>query len=347
MQLLFDIKRSLAACPPEKQHNIDKPNGVIFLERKAGKLSALIRENTDGKSLQPREKEKEENRAEGETLSFKQDGVLYEKEVIVVELRADGKLELISGYNRVDHLIETYGDDIIYFYDVVQFESPFYKTMWKRRYNSGPDHRAQGVPNTKGDYVKGLNEAKNNNSFDSTDDDAVRFAIDFMAKGKKSPTQVEAILDLFRQTNSKEVGIRALNTTMANADAKKLGLPTGGYIKNLSNPCFGECGFTRYGGDFKSKIAQWIDIIDQQNVVIQIIGFVQFASHDKIDDQRQKWMDDFNTTLDWLRDHGLGKYVENFKVIGFLAQITTDDKSQGGKPKERGLVDIKGNIIKE
>ena len=53
MQLLFDIKRSLAACPPEKQHNIDKPNGVIFLERKAGKLSALIRENTDGKSLQP------------------------------------------------------------------------------------------------------------------------------------------------------------------------------------------------------------------------------------------------------------------------------------------------------
>ena len=44
MQLLFDIKRSLAACPPEKQHNItDKPNGVIFLERQAGKLKSLVR----------------------------------------------------------------------------------------------------------------------------------------------------------------------------------------------------------------------------------------------------------------------------------------------------------------
>ena len=30
-----------------------------------------------------------------ETISYKQDGVLYEKDVMVVELRKDGKLELM------------------------------------------------------------------------------------------------------------------------------------------------------------------------------------------------------------------------------------------------------------
>ena len=123
---------------------------------------------------------------------------------MVVELRKDGELELISGFNRRNYLMKDYGKDVTYFYDVVQFESPFYKTLWKRRYNSGKDHRAQGVPNTIGSYVKGLIEAKNGDQFVSTDDDAVRAAIDFMADGKKSPEQIEAILSKFRETNSKQ-----------------------------------------------------------------------------------------------------------------------------------------------
>ena len=348
MQLLFDIKRSLAACPPKKQHNItSKPNGVIWLERQAGKLKALTRTNEKGISFQPREKKTEENRAEGETISFSQDGVIYEKEVIVVELREDGKLELISGYNRVEYLLETYGDDIYYFYDVVQFESPFMKTMWKRRYNSGQDHSAQGVPNTQGDYVKGLIEAKNRNQFDAKDDDEVKFAIDFMANGKKSAAQIEAILSKFRETNSKEIGIRALNSDMANSDARLLKLPVKGYQKNIKNNPNLETGFVRGGGDFNSKMITWINLIDHYNQPVQITGFVLFAEHDNILKQRTKWLKDFNACLEWMEDKGLGYYAKQIHFKGFLAQITTEDSSQGGKAKERGLVDVDGNIIKE
>jgi len=343
MQLLFDIKRSLAANPPKNQHGV----GVIFNDRKQGKLKDLVVKNSKGISLQPREKNIEENRAEGETLSFKQDGVLYKKDVMVVELRKDGELELISGFNRRNYLMKDYGKDVTYFYDVVQFESPFYKTLWKRRYNSGKDHRAQGVPNTIGSYVKGLIEAKNGDQFVSTDDDAVRAAIDFMADGKKSPEQIEAILSKFRETNSKEVGIIALNTDMANSYARLLGLPVKGYQKSVKNNPRLETGFVRGSGDFKSKMVTWIDLIDYYNQPVQITGFVMFAEHDNILKQRTKWLKDFNSFLKWMEDKGLGHYSKQIHFKGFIAQITTEDTSQGGKPKDRGLVDVNGKIIRE
>ena len=40
-------------------------------------------------------------------------------------------------------------------------------------------------------------------------------------------------------------------------------------------------------------------------------------------------------------------YSNIVEFNGFIAQITTPDPKQGGKPKERGLVDIHGNIIYE
>ena len=48
-----------------------------------------------------------------------------------------------------------------------------------------------------------------------------------------------------------------------------------------------------------------------------------------------------------MRDKGLDYYADRIQFIGFLAQITIADENQGGKPKERGLVDVNGKIIKE
>ena len=343
MQIQFDINRSLKACPPNKQHG----TGVIHIERKSGKLKDLVTNNHKGVSLQPREKEVENKRADGEVLTFHLDGVLYKKEVMVAELREDGKEELISGYNRRDYLMSNYGDDVTYFYDVVKFETPYYKTMWKRRYNSSDDHRAQGIPNNVGAFLKGLVEAKNGKEFDSTNDDEVRSAIDFMAKGTKSIPQIESILTKFRETNSKEVGIRALNSNMANDDAKKLKLPTKGYVKNLSDPRFGQVGFTRGGGDFTRKIVEYVNHYVNYNEKIKITGFILFAEHDKIKKQRKKWLEDFNKSLEWMRKHLAKEFHDIIEFQGFLAQITTADETQGGKPKERGLVDVNGKIIRE
>ena len=338
-QILFDINRSLKAHPPQKQHG----EGVIHITREKGKLSELIVEDENGVSKQAREKETVENRAEGETITFKQDGVLYKKDVMVVELRPDGKKELISGWNRRQELIDTYGIDTVYFWDLVKFKTPFDKVMWKRRYNSGDDHRAQGVPNKIGDYLKGLNEAKRITSFKWRDDSVVKITIDKMANGKKSEKQIEEILNKFRKTNSKEINVRALNTTMANNKANELNLPVNGLNKST-----GEIGFVRHGGDFGSKITKWIECIDANNgKPIKITGFIVEVVFSKIDKQRETWIENFNKRIQWLRDKGLDYYADRIQFIGFLAQITIADENQGGKPKERGLVDVNGKIIKE
>jgi hypothetical protein len=338
-QILFDINRSLKARPPQKQHG----EGVIHIKREKDKLSELIVEDENGVSKQAREKEVEEHRAEGETITFKQDGVLYNKDVMVAELRPDGKKELISGWNRREYLLDTYGEDAIYFWDLVKFKTPFDKVMWKRRYNSGDDHRAQGVPNKIGDYIKGLNEAKRITSFKWRDDNEVKLAIDKMANGKKSEKQIDTILAKFRKTNSKEINVRALNTNMANSKAKELNLPVNGHNKST-----GEIGFVRHGGDFGSKITQWIECIDENNgTPIKITGFIEEIVFSKIDKQRKTWLENFNKRIQWLRDKGLDYYADRINFIGFLAQITIEDANQGGKPKERGLVDVNGKIIKE
>ena len=344
MQLLFDINRSLKVNPILDRVGIVDPERIVF------DLSELVVVDEKGVSLQPREKELEDNRAEGEGITFKQDGVLYDKEVMVTERRKDGKLELVSGFNRRDNLIEM--GITKYFGDAIKFESPFYKTLWKRAFNSGKDHRAMGVPNTEGSYIKGLLEAKRLDQFDSTDDDAVRNAIDFMAQGKKNPEQIEKILGKFRETNSKELYIRALNIHRANEYAQALGLPTGGYVKNTSKKDGtplpqGEVGYVRHSGDFLGNLAEWVNLHDWYKEKIKITFYVRHAGHADIQTKRQVIMDAFDKAVDWVKNHLDKKYWDIFEVQGFIAQIRDPDPDQGGHPKERGLVDVKGKIIRE
>lgn len=344
MQLLFDINRSLKVNPIQDRVGIIDPERIVF------DLEELVVVDEKGISLQPREKELEDNRAEGESLTFKQDGVLYDKEVMVVERRADGKFELISGYNRRDELM---GMGVTkYFGDAVNFETPFFKTLWKRAFNSGKDHRAMGVPNTEGSYLKGLLEAKRLDQFDSKDDDAVRSAIDFMAQGKKSPEQIEKILGKFRETNSKELYIRALSIHKANEYAQKLGLPTGGYVKKTNKKDGtplpqGKVGYVRNSGDFLGNLTEWVNLNDWYNEKIKITFYVKHAGHKTIQTKRQATMDAFDKAVEWVKSHLDEKYWDIFEVQGFIAQIRDPDPDQGGKPKERGLVDVNGKIIRE
>ena len=109
MNMVFDINRSLKANPP------NYGPGIEWIERKAGRLEDLVTMDSEGVSLQPREKEKET----GEDLktSFKTHGVLYDREVMVVEKREDEEEELQSGFNRWGDLgelgVERYFWDLI------------------------------------------------------------------------------------------------------------------------------------------------------------------------------------------------------------------------------------------
>ena len=196
MQLLYDINRSLKANPPS--YPSDK--GIKFIERKDGVLSKLKIMTPTGVLLQPREKSLEEGQY-GLEHSYRVNGVLYDKEVMVVELRADGEEELISGYGRNATFAKIGAKR--YFYDLVEFESPYWKEVWKRRFNTSKDHVAKGTPNSEGTYLKGLVAMKSIDSFDDKDDDVIREALFDMSNGDLELDDIEKLLTKFRKSNSK------------------------------------------------------------------------------------------------------------------------------------------------
>lgn len=332
MNLVIDLNRSLKANPPKYGE------GITFIERVLGQRKKLRKTDSKGVSLQPRDKNLEDSQRSF-SHSLKVNGVLYGKKVMVVEECDDGVDELISGFGR-DYGLEEMGVDT-YFWDKVKFDSPYWKYIWKTRFNAEDDHIAQGTPNTEGTYIKNLTKMKNEKTFDFRDDNAVRVALQKMSNNQLTDKQVEKLLKKFRQSNSNEVGVIAMSQVDANKAAKKLDLPAEGFSNILQ-----EVGYVRYKGDFSNKIVDIINQYDEHGCAVQITGFIQFVKHDKIEEQRKGFMKDFNKTLDWMRKHLDKKYHNIVEFTGFLAQINTKDKNQDGLPRERDLVNVSGKIIK-
>lgn len=341
MQLVFDVNRSLKKNPP----NYGK--GIIHLERKAGKLANLRTVDRKGNTLQPREKHLEETQRTTEH-SFKVNNVLYDKEVMVAELCDDNVEELISGFGR-KYTFEKNGIDT-YFWDVVQFESPYWKEVWKRRFNASKDHIARGTPNTEGTYQKGLVQLKEQNAIDDTDDNAIRQALFDMSAGQLDEEGVEKHLAKFRKSNSKYSNIVAFDKNDANQFADNLGYPTSGYVKDISSKAFGKVGWVYMTGNLKKQVISWAEKFDHYNEPIEITGYVEHTDLDEevIKNARQSFVSQLENTIENVVRKYLGKeYHDMVEFKGFLAQITTPDPEQGGRPKERGLVDVNGNIIYE
>lgn len=340
MQLLFDINRSLKANPPIYPED----KGIKFVERKRGKLSSLRTEDSKGVSLQPREKNLEQTQR-GTEHSFKVNNVMYDKEVMVAELCDDNVEELISGFGR-EYVFNNMGVDT-YFWDVVEFDSPYWKAIWKRRLNASKDHIANGTPNTEGTYIKGLVELKNTKGFNFKNDDQVKLALLEMSDGQLNEDQTEKLFKKFRKNNSIEEGVIALTQKDANVAVTKLGLPSSGYVKLTSSPAWDTLGFVRHKGDISNKIVDFVNLYDNYNQKILITGFIEYVVHDNIKKQRQAWLKQFQVGIEWIKTHLDEKYHDILEFQGFIAQINTRDDSQGGLPRECGLVDVNGKIIKE
>ena len=336
MNIVFDVNRSLEKNPPSYGP------GIEFIERKAGRLEDLVTMDEKGVSLQPREKEKEG----GEDLktSFRTFGVLYDREVMVAEKREDDEEELQSGFNRWGDLGEMGIEH--YFWDVIRYTSPFYKALWKRRFNASlKDHLGKGIPNKVGDYMKGLEEAVGMDSFKWQDDVVVIEAIDFMANGSKDSEQIDGLLKKFRKTKNPNPNVVALDTPKANKVLEGLGLPYNGYIKEAGKTSYGKIGFSRWDGNFNSFMCKYIDLYDSYHEPINIYGFIEFLVAEQVTQQRQNFLKHFQDSVDWAKKHLDKKYHDIFHFVGFLAQITTPNPLDGGKRKERGIVDVNGKII--
>ena len=334
----FDIQISLKKCPP------NYGEGLTWLKRIAVKLDTLVVTDDKGNTLQPRQKNLNEQDHENLENSFNANGILYDREVMVVEQRVDGKLELQSGFNR-HHVLLTKLGITTWFVDVVTFANPFYKALWKRRFNATDNHVAVGVPNTEGSFLWGLTEAKNAKSFDWKDDDAVLTALDFMANGSKTEKQLQKLLKKWRETNHKDIHVSGLNRSMVKELSDRMELPSQGYCKDTSKSWYGRSGYHVYGGDFSRKIKEWVDLYESYGAKIELYGYIQHVVADKIQMQRQEQLDKFNETCVWMKTHLNPKFHDCIVWEGWHAQITTENPDDGGKSLERGIVDIDGKIL--
>ena len=350
MKLLFDIQRSLTINPPIYG------KGIKHLERIPVTLKDLVIETPEGVTLNPRFKDCEEQSHQELITSFTTQGVLYEKQVMVVELRKDGKYELQSGFNRI-YIFMKYLGITTYFVDVIEYDNNYWKALWKRRFNASEDHVGVGVPNTEASFIKGLSEARQFKSFEWQDDDVVLDALDFMARGTKTDKQLRSLLKKFRETNHSDDSVKGLNTSMANELAEEMGLPYKGYCKDASKSYYGRIGYSVYSGDFATNIKKYVDFYDQWNtfdeednvvepaVPIELYGFLQHIVVKKLENQRKVFVDDFDKTVKWMKNHLAPKYHNIIQFRGFHAQLATQDPNNGGEALERGIVNKHGNIL--
>ena len=342
MQMKYSIERSLREHPPIYEEGID------HIKRTHQYLPDLVTVDDKGISLNVRDKDPDTRYNEGITFDTS-DGVLYDKELMVVEQRKDGKRELISGFGRYFWFSER-GIDT-YMVDVVEFKSDLDKEVAKLAFNAGEDHKAKGLLNTEGTILKGINRAANKDTFNWKKKDECMSFLRKSTKGTKSEEELVKIFKRFRRMKTPIDDVRGLTTTTANDLSNQMGLPYGGYDKRIDSDSFGRIGFNiQRRDDINIKLVDMIKCCNDYKVDVELYGLVQNVVPKNIKIQRQDLLKKWNESITWAYNNiKMSKkkyfYKGAIKFIGFHAQIRTNNPDDGGNPKERGIVDVDGNII--
>jgi len=339
MQFQYNIQQSLKVNPPSKTYNPEE--GINHVKRIHGHLPSLVKVDPKGNSLNPRKKEIEKYDHDGLTFF---NGVDYTKELMVAEQRGDGKLELISGFGRCfwfeDHNIDTY------MIDVVTFESDYWKSLWKIRFNASKDHVSKGLPNTEATLLKGLDDAKKADSINWKEKTEVMKALRFMTNGSKSEKQLNLLAKKWMQDNPSDDTIRALKTHVTNNLCKKMELPYKGYMEDASLSSYGRIGFNISRiDDIDIKMKSFIDLYEQHEATIELYGFIQHVVARNLTQQRKEMLETWMKSINWMNKHFPRKFKNIVQFKGFHAQLRTPNLIDEGKPTERGIVDVNGKII--
>ena len=337
MQIQYNIQQSLKRKPP----TYNPEEGINFIDRIHGHLPSIIKVDPEGNSLNPRKKELEKYDHDGLTFH---NGVLYDKELMVVEKREDGELELISGFGRCHWFNER--DIDTYMVDVVKFKSPYWKHLHKIRFNASPDHVAKGIPNTEATLLKGLDDAKEANSFNWKSKSQRMRALRFMTNGSKTEEQLKTLDKKWYGDNPSDETIRALKTPIANKLCKELELPYKGYVNDASLSSYGRIGFNiSRTDDIDIKMRTFIDLYDEWKVPIELYGFIQHVVPKNFANQRYEMLETWKKSIIWWQEKLPDEYKNILEFKGFHAQLRSKNPADGGRPTERGIVDVKGKII--
>ena len=146
--------------------------------------------------------------------------------------------------------------------------------------------------------------------------------------------------------NPEDDTIRTLKTHVANNLCKSMGLPYKGYVNDLSLDSYDRIGFcVSRIDDIDIKIKTFIELYNKWKVPIELYGFIQHVVPKNLAKQRQDMLDTWNKSIKWMNGHFDDKYKDVVKFKGIHAQLRSKNSAEGGRPTERGIVDVNGNII--
>ena len=89
----------------------------------------------------------------------------------------------------------------------------------------------------------------------------------------------------------------------ANSILSKHGYPCKGVVlqEDEDGEPFAQIGFARSNGDFGTK--QMLDLYDKYQVPVEIYGYILNVDPSRIQDQRETWVDSFDSTMLWVKQH--------------------------------------------
>ena len=288
----------------------------------------------------------------------------------------------LSGYHRKAARNNLPIKQKIYPYDVYSFSSP----KWERVARNVSNHTgAPQLSQTKGDYVSEVVNAVRDNIIEGNSDSIDEF-VDLIAADRTSHTRKDIkktaykncnIYPNFTTYNSQGNGIGSIQKFISD-DLKLPKMGFEGRTKKVDGVEAAEIkkqGYIIYAANCGDVLRGWGSGINKAmrwEIPIWLFGY----SSDRVSDLptwREEFIEEFlgykqtmiqfayQTAKVWVGDDCLNDYnslslddlVDSVdedlfpvKLAGFFPQHTSRNAKDGGRPTERGLVDIQGNTIK-
>jgi hypothetical protein len=350
MKLFLDVKKSLELCPP------NYPKGVRFKKRIVSKREVVTYPLTNN----PREDHILWTQVPLVKDSFSVNGYQHTVSPPTVKVDPDNKDRFIglTGYHR--DAAATQLDIETMLYDVLEFDSPLDELIHRTVSNH---HRLPALTNTKDDIIKQVQDAVAKN-YIPNDDDSIKNLISVLADDKTPKVQKDIFVSFRKRCQVPGATLQSYHTEGGHLSteefAEKHGIPFGGDKKFSSTKRLGYISGinTPKTTLFDAKLLS-MDSYNGQDV--EIYSWIQkdakqapgiYAQRKSFKSKFDKFIENDCRAMQTIAakcgfDIPLQDLIKNHpvKLKGFLAQDITPDSTNGGNPKEVGVVDVDGKKI--
>lgn len=350
MKNIFDVELSKKLCPP------NYAKGVHFKKRIVLDRSLVTyRDNDNVRTL------KQKTQDVGKLIdSFSVNGFIHSRNPPTIQVDPDNPNRFIglSGFHR-DLAASLMGWKTM-LYDVVECETPKAEILHKSYTNQTKDHICPAISMTEADYIKQIKTAVNTNVIKNNDDEVKSFLNELALD--KTEKQKAKIFKKFRKhigTSTTLVNYHSSGGACSTEEfAIKWNLPVNGDKRKIES---GKLGYANDTPTPKTSLVSAKKLSEEYDG--ETVYFYTWIPDPKeapaLYRQREEHKQKFDEFM--LQEYKfIQKLVEKcgvklsiaeiekhhpFKFGGFYAQDITPCAEKDGKPREEGIVDIKGNPI--